>query len=731
MKISLVVPFLNEEGTLFEVLEGLLTQTRKPDEVIFVDAGSKDRSVEILRGWGKDHPEFNLRIVSCPGALPGAGRNCGVRAATHDWIAFLDAGIRPDPNWLERLAGALTPGVPGVWGSCRTQVKGLVPTLVAGYSLGVARVIPHVLPASLFARGVFDEIGFFREDLRAGEDVIWRNAFLSKYGLPDLPADAHVTYAHFPRSIWSVYLKWFHYSRHISLAGINRLQQRVYLLCFLMLFIVLAFKFLIPAAILCTGYILTRGLIDPIRRSKRPLWAGVNPWCYLLGPFFVLGLDIAKILGFINGFVANQLKKIKIWPSAWVISCIVFIYTLFLAFVVQTMVFPNIPSLANELGVLIGDNQFFHKLALENSRELKEFGWSAWSVFHVDNAAGINVGILAILYWWFGVHPWLILPLNAILHTIAFSLLYHFLASAFANRKHATIAALPFVVMPTTLLWITQFLKDTYAIPAWFALFLCILWGERKSLKLQAALLCAGFGLLIVIRPLYLYLIVLIGGLNLLMWGTRFLRKTCSLRSVLQAAMVVSLAVVALGIFRAWNPIIRNGESNQWVGADDYKWRKSWLPEAIDSRFEMLATIRASVIHFEAKGTTSTVDGNFVPESVWEFLGYTPRAVEIGLFFPTPAQLWGIFNIKSLTVVFEILFYYSLIPFGVIWLVRKRDRHLVGVVTLILFTEIFLAFITPNMGTYHRIRYPFFALLIGLGLVAFFEWAERGRIEHA
>lgn len=84
-RVSAVVPTFNEERYLPVVLESLAAQTHPVHEVIVADAGSTDRTAELARAAG-------ARIVE--GGLPGAGRNAGARAATGDWLLFLDADVR-------------------------------------------------------------------------------------------------------------------------------------------------------------------------------------------------------------------------------------------------------------------------------------------------------------------------------------------------------------------------------------------------------------------------------------------------------------------------------------------------------------------------------------------------------------------------------------------------------------------------------------------------------------
>ncbi len=96
--ISVYIPCYNAEPYLVRVLEGVLAQTLPADEVIVVDDGSRDRSVEIAARF----PVTLLRQEQNRGLA--AARNAAMRAARNGLVAALDADVVPEPEWLERLA---------------------------------------------------------------------------------------------------------------------------------------------------------------------------------------------------------------------------------------------------------------------------------------------------------------------------------------------------------------------------------------------------------------------------------------------------------------------------------------------------------------------------------------------------------------------------------------------------------------------------------------------------
>ncbi len=92
--LSIVIPTLNEEELLPDLLTSIAMQTIQP-EVIVADADSSDRTREIAHGFG-------ARVVD--GGLPAVGRNAGAAVAKGEIILFLDADVfLPDDHFLSRL----------------------------------------------------------------------------------------------------------------------------------------------------------------------------------------------------------------------------------------------------------------------------------------------------------------------------------------------------------------------------------------------------------------------------------------------------------------------------------------------------------------------------------------------------------------------------------------------------------------------------------------------------
>jgi glycosyltransferase involved in cell wall biosynthesis len=192
--ISVVIPCYNAERYIVATIESVLAQEQAGLEIIVVDDGSSDRSVELVRAT---FPQ--VRVEQQPNQGVAAARNNGIRVASGEWIAFVDAddiwlpgklaaqleqlaanpqcrmnycawqvwtndAPRPTPAYLAELAQAVGDSArwdgPSGW---------IYPELLLDCVVWTSTVLAH--------RSLFDEIGNFDPTLRVGEDYdLWLRA---------------------------------------------------------------------------------------------------------------------------------------------------------------------------------------------------------------------------------------------------------------------------------------------------------------------------------------------------------------------------------------------------------------------------------------------------------------------------------------------------------------------------------------------------------------------------
>ena len=179
MKVSVIVPVRDEEKSIRELLDSLLAQTRPPDEIVITDGGSVDATPQIIEEYiRKGAP---VRLMREHAALPGRGRNVGASVASHDWLAFTDAGIRLANNWLEMLVAkaAADDSTDVVYGSWQpvtdtffkqcAAIAYVPPPMPRDGQL----VRPRFIASTLLRRDAWLAVNGFPEDLRSAEDLIF------------------------------------------------------------------------------------------------------------------------------------------------------------------------------------------------------------------------------------------------------------------------------------------------------------------------------------------------------------------------------------------------------------------------------------------------------------------------------------------------------------------------------------------------------------------------------
>jgi glycosyltransferase involved in cell wall biosynthesis len=175
LKISLIATVKDGAPFVRDFVESIRAQTHPPDEVVIVDGGSSDGTVDLLRAAN------DVRVIQEPGANIAHGRNVAVRAAIHEAIAVSDADCVLAPDWLERMLPALEDGADVVAGAYRPLSRSFFETCLAAVSVkDPDEIRPGWMPSHrsvAFHRSVFERAGGYPEWLEIGEDMYLNHQF--------------------------------------------------------------------------------------------------------------------------------------------------------------------------------------------------------------------------------------------------------------------------------------------------------------------------------------------------------------------------------------------------------------------------------------------------------------------------------------------------------------------------------------------------------------------------
>ena len=99
--VSIVMPIYNAEPYLHQALDSVCSQTLSNIEIICVNDGSTDRSLEIIRRYAAN--DKRVTIIDKPNGGYGHSMNRGVKAATGEYVGILEPDDYLKPTMFERL----------------------------------------------------------------------------------------------------------------------------------------------------------------------------------------------------------------------------------------------------------------------------------------------------------------------------------------------------------------------------------------------------------------------------------------------------------------------------------------------------------------------------------------------------------------------------------------------------------------------------------------------------
>jgi glycosyltransferase involved in cell wall biosynthesis len=173
---SIVIPTLNEEKFLPNLLESLTGQTDKHFDVTVVDGSSKDKTVAVAKSFTRRLPKLQV-IVSKKASLP-LQRNMGAAATHGSWLLFIDADSVLFPHFIERISRFIEEKKPSLfttWIRPDSDIPGdaniaLLGNLIFEMALTMHRPLPSG-PMTAVTRKAYDAVGGYNEEHSFNEDV--------------------------------------------------------------------------------------------------------------------------------------------------------------------------------------------------------------------------------------------------------------------------------------------------------------------------------------------------------------------------------------------------------------------------------------------------------------------------------------------------------------------------------------------------------------------------------
>lgn len=325
MEVSVIITVLNEAESLPYLFDSLATQTRHPDEVILVDGGSDDGTLDLLR-IEQARARFPLTIIERPGSNISQGRNAAIAAANGQIIAVTDAGVRIAPTWLARLVAPLE----GPAGKRAAVAAGFFrpdPHTPFEVAMG-ATVLPELrdvspdrfLPSSrsvAFFKRAAESVGGYPEWLDYCEDLIFDLRLRNRLG-PFVFVPGALVYFRPRGDLHAFFKQYYRYARGDGKADLWRARHLVRYLTYLVVIPVIGLLGWKRGRSWWTLYLISLpGMFFTPWRRLLPLWRDYGPLDRLKAVLWVPIIRISGDLAKMVGYPAGLLWRRRYRPPNW------------------------------------------------------------------------------------------------------------------------------------------------------------------------------------------------------------------------------------------------------------------------------------------------------------------------------------------------------------------------------------------------------------------------------
>ncbi|MDL9998092.1 glycosyltransferase [Variovorax sp. J22P240] len=212
MRTSLILTCFNEHESIGALFDDVLNQSILPNEVVIVDAGSNDGTLDVLNLLSAKFVarDVGFEVLVHDGIGIAAGRNTAIERASGDVIAVTDAGCRLERDWLLNITRPLVEDRADFVGGFFLPVAHTRFQRVLACLTTSSKPVKGFMPSSrsvAFRKAVWRAAGKYPEWLRWGEDTLFNSQCLATGPRYEVAADAVVHWE--VRRTWSQVAKQF------------------------------------------------------------------------------------------------------------------------------------------------------------------------------------------------------------------------------------------------------------------------------------------------------------------------------------------------------------------------------------------------------------------------------------------------------------------------------------------------------------------------------------------
>ena len=185
-KVSIIIPVRNEERTIGDCIDSLLSSTYENIEIIIVDGMSNDGTIDVVKKFIEKYGG-KIKMVQNPSVFTPAGLNLGIINSTGEYVMIASGHARYSKNYVNECVNTIENGECDVAGG----VMEVIPRSNTLKAIAISEVLKHpfgvggakyrtgaqektyvdTVAYGIYKREIFEKIGLFREELIRNQDI--------------------------------------------------------------------------------------------------------------------------------------------------------------------------------------------------------------------------------------------------------------------------------------------------------------------------------------------------------------------------------------------------------------------------------------------------------------------------------------------------------------------------------------------------------------------------------
>jgi glycosyltransferase involved in cell wall biosynthesis len=318
MRASVISTVLNEEKSIEKFIDSIVNQSVIPDEFIIVDAGSKDKTIDLInKNIKKYKSKLLIKLIHKSGNR-SIGRNEAIKNSSNELIAVTDAGCMPEKDWFKNITSPFKDkSIDVVSGYYKPRYRNIFEKSLSTYTSVMPDKIneEEFVPSSrsvAFKKSAWKKSGGYPENLDTCEDLVFAKRLRNSKNKFIFKKNASVDWPQ-RKNLKEAFFQFFSYAKGDGVARYFRKNTPFLYFRYILATYLFALAFILNSILfnLLLLVFLFSYIIWAIKKNYKYV---NNKKAYYYLPLLQFTSDVAVLLGTTLGFIQGiNIKNILKW----------------------------------------------------------------------------------------------------------------------------------------------------------------------------------------------------------------------------------------------------------------------------------------------------------------------------------------------------------------------------------------------------------------------------------